>query len=119
MTLIETLIETLAKVPLIRGLLARLRPRRPAGGPPGEGAWARQLRQACDRTRLAGLDDRLLRDMGLRREVSVSGLDFVPLSSADPAATAKLAPASGDCRTLSGAGPAATSSQRHGAIDRP
>ncbi|WP_171070194.1 DUF1127 domain-containing protein [Methylobacterium terricola] len=95
---------------LIRLLRALCRPPAPRGGPPGEGAWARQLRQARDRTRLAGLDDRLLRDIGLRREVSAAGFDFVPLSSADPAATAKFAPSSDDCRSRPEAGSAAASS---------
>ncbi|MBK3424017.1 DUF1127 domain-containing protein, partial [Methylobacterium ajmalii] len=56
-------------------------------GPPGEGALARHLRQRRDRARLDGLDDRLLRDVGLRREGTRAGIDFVPLSSADPRAS--------------------------------
>ncbi|WP_279359934.1 DUF1127 domain-containing protein [Methylobacterium indicum] len=69
---------------LIRRLLAALGLGRPGSGPPGEGALARHLRQRRDRARLEGLDDRLLRDVGLRREGTRAGIDFVPLSSADP-----------------------------------
>ena len=75
---------------LIRRLLALGRSGAPEGGPsgeggpPGEGTLARHLRRRRDRTLLAGLDERLLRDMGLRREVSPAGLDILPLSSADP-----------------------------------
>lgn len=105
--------------PLIRVLRAFCRPPAPRSGPPGEGAWAGQLRQARDRARLAALDDRLLRDLGLRREVSASGFDFVPLSSADSTATAKRAPSSDDCRIRSGTRPAAFSSSSKAAIDRP
>ncbi len=71
----------------IRRLLAALGPARPGAGPPGEGALARHLRQRRDRARLDGLDDRLLRDVGLRREGTRAGIDFVPLSSADPRAS--------------------------------
>ncbi|QRE74321.1 hypothetical protein [Methylobacterium aquaticum] len=71
---------------LIRRLLAFVRSGTLGGGPPGEGALARRLRRRRDRGLLTGLDDRLLRDMGLRREVSPAGLDIVPLSCADPGA---------------------------------
>ncbi|KMO14095.1 DUF1127 domain-containing protein [Methylobacterium platani] len=105
--------------PLIRRLLALRRPPAPWGGPPGEGAVARFLRQARDRTRLADLDDRLLRDLGLRREVSGAGFDFLPLSSAASTGTAGPASSPDDCQDRAGTGRAATSSTGHGAIDWP
>lgn len=40
----------------------------PIGGPAGEGAWARAIRWIEDRRRLAALDERLLRDIGLTPE---------------------------------------------------
>ena len=36
-----------------------------SAGPPDEGVWARALRWIADRSRLAELDDRILRDIGL------------------------------------------------------
>ncbi len=97
---------------LIRRLLGRAVAE---GGPPGEGALARHLRQRRDRTRLAGLDDRLLRDMGLRREISPAGLDIVPLSSTDPGGPARHAKPLQDRESWAAAPP------RHGraALDRP
>ncbi|TGD96049.1 DUF1127 domain-containing protein [Methylobacterium nonmethylotrophicum] len=106
-------------LPLIRLVLALCRPGGPGGGPPGEGALARTLRQRRDRARLAALDDRLLRDMGLRRETSAAGLDFVPLSPADPVAAARPASSPRDCRGRDERGFPATASHRHGAIDWP
>ena len=108
---------------LLRRLLALGRSGAPGGGPsgeggpPGEGTLARHLRRRRDRTLLAGLDERLLRDMGLRREVSPTGLDILPLSSADPGARIRHAKPLQDsvCRDETAAWP------RHGraALDRP
>lgn len=106
-------------LPLIRRLLALRRPDVPGSGPPGEGAWARLLRQRRDRTRLAGLDDRLLRDIGLRRTVSAAGIDFAPLSSAEPHGAGRPAGPPHHCRRQDRSGRAAMSSHRRGAIDWP
>ncbi|GJD63390.1 hypothetical protein MPEAHAMD_3558 [Methylobacterium frigidaeris] len=104
-------------LPLIRRLLVLCRPGAPGSGPPGEGALSRHLRQRRDRTRLTWLDDRLLRDMGLRREVSPAGLDFVPLSSADPNGGPRPARLPQDCRSRDETGPAASSPHSRAALD--
>ncbi|MGX7707536.1 DUF1127 domain-containing protein [Methylobacterium sp. Gmos1] len=105
--------------PLIRRLLALRRSNTPGSGPPGEGGLSRHLRQRRDRTQLSSLDDRLLRDMGLRREVSPAGLDFVPLSPADPGAGAHLARVPQDCRNRHAGGSVASSPHGRAALDWP
>ncbi|KMO34046.1 hypothetical protein VQ02_19710 [Methylobacterium variabile] len=106
-------------LPLIRLALRLCRPGLPGSGPPGEGAWTRQLRQRRDRASLADLDDRLLRDMGLTRQVTAAGLDFAPLSPADPGGDGRPATSPHDCRSPDDRRIVAVSPHRHGAIDWP
>ena len=57
---------------------------RPVPGPAAEGAVARALRWSADRRRLAGLDDRLLHDLGLTRADVLGGVPFRRVGGGGP-----------------------------------
>ncbi|MGF3024796.1 DUF1127 domain-containing protein [Methylobacterium aquaticum] len=105
-------------LPPIRRLFVPGHSGTPGSGPPGEGVLARVMRRRRDHARLAGLDDRLLRDIGLRREISRAGITYGPLSPRDPGGDRRPA---GQPWDGPGRARAAVASSAHGraALDRP